>query len=200
MKSNHIGIISIVIIGSLFGVVYGSSTIISDSGINTSNLTVTGTCTGCGGGGVEGNYTNYNTVDLNQTNGLGFPDTSFTNIHISNLGNVIYSGDTLNVGVKLNGIVNFANFSYSTTSAHQQDQSSTGKYQIIWDGTNTLVAVFKDGVFLQNLGINLTQFSTPGTNMHLAIAISPDGKYITVTGNDAVGGGTDDRTVIFRGT
>ena len=48
LKKQSLLIISIIAIGSLFSVAYSASTIISDSGITTSNLTVTGTCIGCG--------------------------------------------------------------------------------------------------------------------------------------------------------
>lgn len=197
----HSGIIlSILAIGISFGSVYGASTIISDSGINTSNLTVTGTCTGCGGGSSEGNYNSWNTVDLNQTLGLGFPDTYFTDMHISNDGNVIYSGSVLNIGFFKNGTVGFASFDYSTASSHQLDQSMTGKYQVVWDDLASTFTVLKDGGIKQVLGINMTQLTNPTSNNALGVAISPDGKYIVVVGNDAVGGGNDDRAIIFEGS
>lgn len=190
-------ILCIIVAGSIFATV--SATTISGD-IITNNLTVTGTCTGCGvGGASEGSYSHYNTIDLNTTLSLGFVNSQTTDVHISNDGNIIYSGNVLNVSMLHNGTWTLANFSYTNISDKQQGQSLTGKYQVILDDTTNLnVDVLKDGLYLQALGINLSQFTTPSTNGAIGIAISPDGKYIAVVGEDS--GGVDQRILIFRGT
>lgn len=197
MNKETITILLILGVGGIFGVAYSASTIISDTGISTTNLTVTGLCTGCGSS--EGSFTQWNTIDLNTTLSLGFVNSQTTDVHISDDGNIIYSGNVLNVALRHNGTWTFANSSYTNISDKQQSQSLTGKYQVILDDTSNLnVAVLKDGTYIQSLGLNLSQFTTPSSNGAVGIAISPSGKYIAVIGEDSAG--FDQRIIIFRGT
>lgn len=194
MNRQSLLIIAIIAGGSILsGLAYG----VTNGTIVVGDLTITGTCSGCGV--VEGIYSHYNTIDLNTTLSLGFVNSQTTDVHISNDGNIIYSGNVLNVSMLHNGTWTLANFSYGNISDKQQGQSLTGKYQIILDDTTNLnVDVLKDGLYLQALGINLSQFTTPSTNGAIGIAISPDGKYIAVVGEDSAG--FDQRILIFRGT
>src|SRR5690348_7491948 len=55
-RTSILGIIAILGVGVFLSVTYAASTIITDTSISTTNLTVTGTCSGCGG---DGSFTTY---------------------------------------------------------------------------------------------------------------------------------------------
>jgi hypothetical protein len=197
MKRQTLLIISIIATGSLFGAVYASGTIITDTGITTGNLTVTGTCTGCGAG--EGSYSNYNTIQLNTTIGTAFIATQYTSMSISNNGNVVFGSNGNNTAVTIGGTIIQSGSGYASAPGVDIAQSITGEYQlIVVDDVHYDLKVIKNGIFLQDIGIDLSQFISPDAAKGVAMAISPDGHYISVIGKDS--GGTSERLVIFKGS
>ena len=198
MKKQSLIIICILAAGSLLGTVYAASTVITDSGITTTNLTVTGTCTGCGAS--EGDFTSYNTVLLNTTIvPLATADTVISSVYISNNGDVLSSGNQNNFLLKNNGTLIYTNATSINGFGKDISQSMTGKFQILTNDFSSLeIKVFKDQAFLQNLSIDFTQFSNPTNGGSIGIAISSDGKYIAVVGKDF--GALNDRILVFEGS
>ena len=188
LQKQSIAILSILIGGSLLSIAYATSTIVSDSGIITPSLTVNGNQIG------EGSFTSYNTVQLNTTV-IGFRDTLIGELHIGNDGAVILHGDSNNKLVYINGTQVFEQTSHTTPGSSQEtDQSLSGEYKIVLDTSTSTVQVYKNNNYLQALGFNSGQF----TALHIGTAISPDGHYIVIMGEDS--GGAIDRIVIFKGT
>lgn len=92
MNKQNIIILSILAIGSLSSIAYATSTVITDSGITTNNLTVTGSCTGCGGDGQYTHWTLFSNTVITDTNAY---NSSSSDIKVGNNGNsIIYTGDT----------------------------------------------------------------------------------------------------------
>uniref|UniRef100_A0AAT9JH15 ORF17 n=1 Tax=Nitrosopumilaceae spindle-shaped virus TaxID=3065433 RepID=A0AAT9JH15_9VIRU len=191
---NQRSLIAIIIlagIGSIGSVLAYSGTISAGQG-NFNNVLVTGTCTGCGAG--EGSFTHYNTIALNTTV-TGFRDTLIGELHVGNDGAIISHGDNNNKIVYINGTQVFEESSHTTPGSSQEtDQSQTGEYKIVLDTNAGTVEVYKNNSFIQGLGLNTAQF----TGFKIGIAISPDGKYIAVLGEDS--GGAVDRLVVFQGS
>ena len=194
MRKQSIIILSLIAVGTLFGAVYGAGTIISDTGITTPALTVSGACTGCDN---EPSFTSWSTV-LNQTV-AGTSNRANSNIFTSTNGTVFFLDQNADTAiVKLDGTVvtvthtpaNFINQG-STTAA----QSSSGKYKII--ETTGAIVVYKNNVLTQTLGIDVSQFQG-GFLGNEGISISADGKYISLQGKDS--GGVLDRVIIFGGS
>ena len=196
MKQLYI-ILCIIGVGSISSVAYAASTIITDTSITTTDLTVTGTCTGCAAG--EADFTNYNIIALNSTVITGASNSIFGQLAISNNGNTAYVSSTYNTFVNLAGVTKFLNFTgVSSFKSQQLDQSRTGEYLVIFNDNTPSISIFKNGVYLQDLGWKSSEFTTPSLGSHISIGISPDGKYIGVVGLDI--GGVDDRLVIFEGS
>ena len=188
-------IIGMLVLGGLISVAYASTTIITDTGITTTNLTILGTCTGCGG--TEGTFTTYTTL-FNGTI-AGSAGCTGSSIYVNNTGTVIFedacpntfvvqpSGTTSNIPTAL----------IATPTSSYISQSVNGLYQIGLD-TNT-VQVFKNNAIVQKIGLKLSNFH--GSHISggdpVSIAISPNGKYIAIQGEDV--GALLDRVVIFKG-
>lgn len=187
-----IAIIILAGIGSIGSVLAYSGTISAGQG-NFNNVLVTGTCTGCGGG--EGSFTSYNTVSLNTTVG-SFGGTNFPRIIVNNMGTVVFSDSNANYVVTISGTTLFNNSTIGSSGNQELSQSINGIYQIVNNDNVPKVSIFKNNIYLQDLGINLSQFSNPFGK--LGMAISPDGHYIAVIGEDS--GVSSDRLLIFRGS
>lgn len=196
---NHktsITILGILIIGSLFAVGYATSTVISDSGIITSNLTVTGTCTGCGGG--EGDFTTYSNF-LNATIGGASLGNNIKALLTANDGSFMFSDNAFqNIIVFANGTVikeYDSTFEDFPNGDKLFDQSSTGKYKIIYDqGHSNEIKVYKDNSLLQSIGIDTSQVSAN----ECSTAISANGKYISLVCSNFAG--TNDTALTFEGS
>lgn len=189
VKRQTLAIILILIAG-------GTSTAfaVTNGSIITGDLTVTGTCTGCGGG--EGSFASYNTIALNTTvASTGNPGFTL----IGNDGGVQVMTNAKDFYVALNGTTLFLQTgSSSSTERSDIAQSGTGAYKIM-DNEASLgeVDIYKNGNFLQSLGIDLTQFFGGSFGGKTSIAISPDAKYIAVVGPDS--GGVNTRVLVFQG-
>lgn len=147
--------------------------------------------TGCVGISCDGSdYTNYNTIILNSTVFSGY-DVSISQLTISNNGVVGSIGSNRNGVILLNGTVTFEGSPNNSASSPELDQTTTGKYLAIFKVET--VKVFKNGIFLQDLGVNTSQFTS-----RTGLAISPDGHYIALMGKDS--GSAHDRLIIFEGT
>ena len=182
------------ILGGLISVAYASSTIITDTGITTTNLTILGTCTGCAG---EGSYSHYTTIALNTTTAGNDATTGICSLKVGTDGAVLISGGSRVQLVYVNGTTAYNHVSFSACNNFYPsiDQSSNGKYKLVQDGSTFTISVYKSGQFLQNLGINTSQCSlAPGLNF----AISSDAKYIATACKDSAV--AFDRIVILQGT
>lgn len=198
---NQRSLIAIIIlagIGSIGSVLAYTGTISAGQG-NFNNVLVTGTCTGCGGG--EGSFTSYSTI-LNQTitGTTGWPARYlFVSNDGSNLG---ADNEPRNFLILLNGTVKFtqviANSGFDKF-VPEAIQSPSGEYKAILNTSGNTISIYKNNVFLQNIGINLSQFSVTGLDSNdFAINISSDGKYISLFSADITG--SVDRIVEFRGS
>lgn len=147
--------------------------------------------TSCIGLACDSNdFTNYNTIVLNSTVFSGY-DTSISQLTISNNGVVGSVGSNRNGVVLINGTVTFEGSPNNSGSSPELDQTTTGKYLAIFKVET--IKVFKNGVFLQDLGVNTSQFTS-----RTGLAISPDGHYIALMGKDS--GSAHDRLIIFGGS
>lgn len=181
LKKQTLAIISILAVGSLFSVVYASGTTITNTGITTPSLTVTGTCTGCGS--IEGSFTTYS-LTLNQTvAGTAGNNGIFTQVS-TNGSSVSSDAAPLTAIVKLDGTVvsvtTTPNSYFSLTSPNVQDKSLAGKYMIITN-TGGTVDIYKNQALLQQITIDTTHSFS---NTSVSIGISADGKYIVIFGDD----------------
>lgn len=155
----------------------------------------------------ESDYSNYNTILLNYTTPNN--EDGMNNVLISNDGNVITAGLSFNQVITSKGTTVYTGISSDAIGQVGRPalglgeivQSITGKYEAIinYEGKGS-VSVFKDGTFLQNLGINTSQFfSGILQDTIVRIAISPDGHYIAVVGGNATNHeGT--KVLIFQGS
>lgn len=193
MKKQTISIIALLVVGTLFGVGYSASTVISDSGITTTNLTITGTCTGCG----SGSFINW-TTSLNETiaGTGGHPNAGlFVSIDgsvsstdtTSKTALILINGTVKTVTAGVPNMLNVGQLPYA--------QSIDGKYKVFLTASG--VDVYKNNVLIKTLGIDKTQF-TAGVLGDESVGISSDGKYIAVSGEDS--GAAIERVLIFGGS
>ncbi len=193
-RKQFYAILSLVIIGSFFSTVY--ATTVLDTTSVFQNLTVLGTCTGCGGGG-SGSFTSYSTA-LNETLA---GTSSGTNIGLFSS----IDGSTFEINTSGKSSITFINgtvkvvtptaINFDSSQVHIA-QSPDGKYKaIITSGSK--INLYKNNALLQTIGINLTQFATSNTDF-ISISLSSDGKYISVCGQDS--GGGIQRLVVFIGS
>lgn len=192
MKRQTLMIIGIIAVGSLLGSVYATSTVITDNGITTSNLTVTGTCTGCGG---SGSFTTWNllyNVTLTQTD---YP----TGFDIDNNGNSVLQYNQATGFVSKNGteLVKVATNQISNSGMKLVDQSANGKYQIYFDGVNHQIHILQNATLVHIIQLNMPGDFNTGSDI-LSISISPSGEYIGVTGLNHAR--TFDRLQLFEGS
>jgi len=185
-------IIAIIAGGSvLSGLAYG----VSNGTIVVGDLTVTGTCSGCGV--VEGGYTTW-AVSLNSTI-AGTNGNPVMALQTSTDGSVIVSNTNDKVAiVKLDGTVvtvTTTPSNFDNTGQQSSAQSLSGTYKAIL--TSAGVTVYKSNTLLTTIGIKAANFqgSTLGT---VSVSISPDGKYISLAGEDT--GAALDRVVILTGS
>lgn len=192
MKRQSLAIIPILVIGSLFGVAYSASTIISDSGITTPTITVSGACNGCGN---EPSFTSWATV-LNETV-AGSQGKQNSGIAIGNDGSVLFSDSGFETALVLvNGTVVTVTPSPDVgLTIPVFSLSSTGEYKIIEYSNG--IHVYKNNILVKTLGVTLAQFKF-GVLGNEGISISPDGKYIALQGIDS--GATSARLLIFEGS
>ena len=186
------------VLGGLISVAYASTTIITDTGITTTNLTVLGLCTGCGA--TEGSFSTWTTAfngTVAGTSGIGNGGL----IQINNNGTMDYlDGNGFAVIVTSAGVVTkvVATTGGNNGGSFTTAQSLTGVYQIIFDQNNDKIQVFKNGVTnIKNIGFSPGQF-TFGFGNRAGIAISPNGKWIGMQAEDS--GGALNRVVIFQGS
>lgn len=189
MNRQSLLIIAIIAGGSvLSGLAYG----VTNGTIVVGDLTITGTCSGCG---TENDYTSYNTVFYNNTNSV---DAAFIDdFHISNTGAATIATASHSYVISSSGTVIGKGTNYNFGTPLQSGQSVTGIYKayIIANGTGSIMVVKNDSV-LQQIHPNVSQF---GINLSgEALSVSPNGKYIGLVGPDS--GGTTTRLVIFQGS
>lgn len=166
-------------IGSLFSITYAASTIISDSGITTPNLTVTGTCAGCSG---EGDFSSYSLI-TNKTDTSG-PFSAGIYVQVGNDKSVIgfeNGGKTMYFNPSGNLISSTSNSS-PIAGPYPFEQSLTGKYRIIRNDTSSQIDVYKNNILLTHIPIDITHSFE--SYLFTTCGISQDGKYIALFGPD----------------
>ena len=182
------------ILGGLISVAYASSTIITDTGITTTNLTILGTCSGCGAS--EGSFNSWNTMALNGSTSA--VDLTLCFVKVGNDGAVLTEGNNRAALIYVNGTEKFNHASNGCASGNNIDQSMLGTYKVLLNSDAAgKVSVYKSGQFKQLLGINLSQFSGSSITTG-SIAISPDGHYIAVAAENS--GASGDKVLVFQGS
>lgn len=189
MKRQSIAIISIIAVGSLFGFAYSTGTVITNTGI------ITPSCTGCLTNSVS--YSTWSTA-LNTTI-AGTNGNPVIGLQTGTDGSAIVSNSNDRVAiVKLDGTVVIAHVAPSgfvNTGQISSAQSIDGTYKILLMSNS--INVYKNNSLLTTFGIDVTQFSG-GDLRTVSVSISPDGKYIAVSGEDT--GGALNRVVILTGS
>lgn len=177
MNYNALMIIIILAAGGVsIGVSY-ASTIITDATIIVNNLTVTGTCTGCGGG--DGSFTTWTLIQQTNFTESGCFNGSF--ISLDNNGNSLFTCNNVILITNGGSITNFgSNINQFTQAA---TESSTGKYKTFTNGTGTQynIPIISNSTLIHSIIVNASVFKTPSQVIN---AISPSGEYITLKGND----------------
>lgn len=193
VKRQTLAIILILIAGGTSSVY---ATTILDSTSVFQNLTVLGTCTGCGGG--EGSFTTYSLI-TNATVAGGDNDPGTMIVVADNgtsfaaeKGHYIFSlSKTGAVTGKSN---NFAN-PLTLADILSVSKSNSGEYMTMYDSSNKTVTIFKNNSFLQHIPVDtINVYGDVG----LAVAISGNGKYIGIFGLDQ--SGAFDRIQIWEGS
>jgi len=192
MNRQSLLIIAIIAGGSILsGLAYG----VTNGSIVVGNITVTSTCSGCAT--VEGTYSSW-AVSLNSTI-AGSNGNPVMALQTGTDGSVIVSNTNDRVAiVKLDGTVVTVTTTPSNADNNGQQssaQSLSGTYKAIL--TSAGVTVYKNNTLLTTIGIKAANFqgSTLGT---VSVSISPDGKYISLAGEDT--GAALDRVVILTGS
>lgn len=195
MNRQHLLILAIIGTGSILsGLAYG----VTNGSIIVGDLTVTGTCTGCGG---SGDFTTYSTL-LNQTvtGTTGFAGTS---LELADDGSLVAMDlNSKLISVKSDGTIVLAH-SFASTSTTDVTrsivQTPDGKYFAILNSTSKSIDIYKNHILLQKIGVDMTQFvgGISLENSDFAFNISPNGKYIGLLANDV--SNAIDRMIVFRG-
>lgn len=198
ISKQSIAIISILVVGTLFGVGYATSTVISDTGITTPSITVSGACNGCGN---SGSFSSYNTILYNITSTFGTHDGNGELLKIGNDGSIVSVGDTsLDIVIASNGTEIYNKPTVIGAFPVSMVQTPDGTYKVVVDivGTDN-IKVYKNNNLLQTLGIDQLQFSGGTlTNGRVSVGISEDGHYIAVGGIDS--SNNADRFIVFEGS
>jgi hypothetical protein len=204
-----LAIICIIAAGSVISIAHAVITNIDDTTVTTDNVVASvvnstsanigtlnvSSCSGCGGGSGEGDYSSYTMISNSTATNLG--GNSFYNLRISDTGNVLVEAPNGQICWLLNstnyrvydnsGPRNCNNWGANDVNSYAVGSSITGKYQVILSygtgsNTATYVQVFKDGALLTNMS-NIG-FYDASSSYAPAVAISPNGKYIIELGAD----------------
>lgn len=196
--------------GSILATVYASNTTITNTSVstttvntsdlvashdvNTTNLFVTGTCSGCGA--MEGSYNSYSTT-LNQTV-TGSQATTIVGLQSANDGSILGLDFHRASLVLVNGTVikNIPTIPNFQSDQRLTSQSVNGVYFVALNSTGNIL-VYKNHVLLTTIGIKTSQFYLGNLNT-ASIVMSPNGKYIALYGADS--GNVLDRLLIFQGS
>ena len=196
---NQRSLIAIIIlagIGSIGSVMAFSGTISAGQG-NFNNVLVTGTCSGCGG---EGSFTTWSNTLNSTIAGTGGFSTDY--IFVGNDGSInTYDSNKKMAYVLTNGTIITVNDNISNQNLDlnkASEQSMTGEYRILMNGTDNTVVVYKNNIVKQKIGIKISDFfSSSFGSTDFGCNISPNGKYIACSGEDT--GGSLDRIIEFVG-
>ena len=190
MNRQNLLILAIIGTGSILsGLAYG----VTNGQIIVGDLTITGTCTGCG----EPSFTTYATI-LNSTITPTHGNT-IERLLVSNDGSILGYDQSRNSTIitKTGSFIAFAQDAGTNTGPYYNGQSQGGEYKIIVnDSTNTLF-IYKNNILLQTKTITAANFFG-GTLGTCAIGISGNGKYIAVYGDNSAN--DYNRLVILEGT
>jgi hypothetical protein len=170
-------IISLIILAGITS--SGLAYAVTNGSIITGDLTVTGTCTGCSG---EADFTTWTLITNQTVSGTSaiFPfNTAIGNNEISYVG-----GSGKAYLIDSNGVLKGAtNFNIASIGT-QLVQSASGEYKVLQDDNGT-VTIFKNSAKLQTINADTTHSFSAATN--LLTTISPNGKYVLLTGTDING-------------
>lgn len=196
MNKQTIVILGIIAAGSILGTVYATGTVITDTGITTGDLTITGTCTGCGG---EASYGSWTTLEQEGT----FTSNGIVNqMLLDNNGNLLVSLG-INAGTPTSWIISntgsitsYTSNSFGAVSSNFITQTSTGQYQAIWNDGAKVIDIYVNGTLAANVPLDFA--SKFATGNQEGIAFSPNGHWLAVVGVDFTDN-TKHRFQIYRG-
>jgi len=197
MKKQSLLILLIVLAGSSASIAYGVGTVVTDSGITTGNLTITGTCTGCGG---EASYSSWTT--LQQEGTLATGGMIENQVLIDNNGNLVVNfgaatGTTQTWLVSnLGSTTSFTSSAGPAVSAAFITQTTSGQYQAIWNDGAKVIDLYTNGTLAANVPLDFAaKFKT---GQPVGIAISPNGHWLAAIGIDFTDN-SKNRFQIYRG-
>ncbi len=188
MNRQSLLIIAIIAGGSILsGLAYG----VSNGTIVVGDITVTGTCTGCGG---EGTFTTWSTLTNSSTVTTDILSGG-VDCKIDTNGNVLYAdSDNTSLLFGFNGSKIIEAHTGTTGGINNiVAQSSTGKYQIIVYDTSHTLKIYKNNVLYKTIGYTSSNFSA----LDPVTCISSDGKYIGLLGQAS---NNHARVVILQGS
>lgn len=198
MKKQTIAILGIIAAGSILGTVYATGTVITDTGITTGDLTITGTCTGCGS---EASYSSWTTLEQEGT--LASGGNIINQMLLDNNGNLVISFGS-GAGTAFTWLVSntgsttsYASNSFSAVSSSFITQTTTGQYQAIWNDGAKVIDIYVNGTLAANVPLDFA--SKFATGDQEGITFSPNGHWLAVVGVDFTDH-SKNRFQIYRGT
>lgn len=198
MKKQTIAIIGIIAAGSILGTVYATGTVITDTGITTSDLTITGTCTGCGS---EASYSSWTTLEQEGT--LASGGNIANQMLLDNNGNLLVSfgcspcSPTSWIISNTGSTASYTSNSFAAVSSAFITQTSTGQYQAIWNDGAKVIDIYVNGTLAANVPLDFA--SKFATGYQEGITFSPNGHWLAVVGVDFTDH-SKNRFQIYRGT
>lgn len=198
MKRQTLAIIGIIAAGSLISSVYAVGTVITDTGITTGDLTITGTCTGCGGEASYGSWTT-----LQQEGTLASGGNIENQLLIDNNGNLLVSfgcsscSPTSWIISNTGSTSSFTSNSFGAVSSSFITQTSSGQYQAIYNDGAKVIDIYVNGTLAANVPLDFASKFFTGNQM--GIAFSPNGHWLAVVGDDFADH-SKNRFQIYRGT
>ena len=151
-------------------------------------------------GASEGDYSSWSKVLDTTIAGTGGYYTIA--MAVDNNGNVlVFQGQSYAYGVNLVGTVfetPQAQLTFRGNVKLVDESSLTGRYQVIFDTSVPETKVFKNGVLLATIPTPSTSWFSPGSGNPIGCAISPNGQYIALQGNDV--SNFIDRVQVWKGS
>lgn len=196
MKKQSLLILLIVLAGSSASIAYGVGTVITNTGITTGDLTITGICTGCK---QEASYSSWTTLQQEGTITSG--GNTVNNMVLDNNGNLMvsFAGPTPASWIVSNNgsTTSYTSNSFSAVSSQFITQTSSGQYQAVWNDGAKVIDIYTNGTLAANVPLDFaTKFKTGNQE---GIAFSPDGHWLAVVGVDFTDN-TKNRFQIYKGT
>lgn len=189
LQKQYIAIISILIGGSLLSIAYATS--VSDTTSIFQDISVLGSCTGCNN---EVSFTTYSLV-LNKTVTDSNAGVGITVLVADDKGTVTRNGNSQLFTLNPSGNPIAESTAIFGSQILDPQQSSTGKYKIMYDTNGTVTIIKSNAILFQTVVDTTNSFNSVSG---VAVGISPDGKYFAIFGTDK--GVVFDRIQIWQGS